>query len=178
MTGATDAQRAAAGPQHGHASAADAHDSKELRYLTQNDAADIESIAALIIPTDETPGAREAGVIHFIDTALATFDQEKQTIYRAGLEQIRKEVATIDSKMQRVADLTPEQQMQLMTRIADSEFFGVIRTHTVMGFLGMQSRGGNKDNAGWKLIGFEDKFVFEPPFGYYDSELLRRGGSH
>jgi hypothetical protein len=21
---------------------------------------------------------------------------------------------------------------------------------------------------GWKLIGFEDEFSFEPPFGYYD----------
>jgi hypothetical protein len=23
---------------------------------------------------------------------------------------------------------------------------------------------------GWKLIGFEDRHVFEPPFGYYDRD--------
>jgi hypothetical protein len=30
--------------------------------------------------------------------------------------------------------------------------------------------GGNRDEVGWKLIGFEDKFHFEPPFGYYDKQ--------
>jgi hypothetical protein len=30
--------------------------------------------------------------------------------------------------------------------------------------------GGNRDAAGWKLIGFEDQHVFHPPFGYYDRD--------
>jgi hypothetical protein len=38
-----------------------------------------------------------------------------------------------------------------------------------MGFLGHPSHGGNRDLAGWKLIGFEDRAAFEPPFGYYDA---------
>lgn len=170
MTYATDSQRALAGTQHEHAGSAGAFVFKKLQYFTEQDAAEIESIAALIIPTDETPGAREAGVIHFIDAALATFDQDKQSIYRDGLHQIHKELANIAPNLQHVADLTPEQQLRFMERIADSDFFGVIRTHTVMGFLGMQARGGNKDNVGWKLIGFEDKYAFQPPFGYYDSD--------
>jgi gluconate 2-dehydrogenase gamma chain len=37
-----------------------------------------------------------------------------------------------------------------------------------MGFFGDPSYGGNRDQAGWKLIGFEDKHQYEPPFGYYD----------
>ena len=39
-------------------------------HLTADEARDLEAIAAQIIPTDETPGAREAGVIYFIDAAL------------------------------------------------------------------------------------------------------------
>ena len=35
-------------------------------------AAEIEAIAARIIPSDATPGAREAGVVYFIDRALST----------------------------------------------------------------------------------------------------------
>jgi hypothetical protein len=30
--------------------------------------------------------------------------------------------------------------------------------------------GGNRDAAGWKLIGFEDRHVFQPPFGHYDRD--------
>jgi gluconate 2-dehydrogenase gamma chain len=41
-------------------------------------AAEIEAIAAQIIPDDDTPGARQAGVIQFIDRALAGYDQDKQ----------------------------------------------------------------------------------------------------
>jgi hypothetical protein len=32
----------------------------------------------------------------------------------------------------------------------------------------LPSWGGNRNEAGWKLIGFEDAHVFRPPFGYYD----------
>ncbi len=37
-----------------------------------------------------------------------------------------------------------------------------------MGFLANPSWGGNREGAGWKAIGFEDRHVFQPPFGYYD----------
>jgi hypothetical protein len=40
-----------------------------------------------------------------------------------------------------------------------------------MGFFGNPSYGGNRDLVGWKLIGFEDRFQFEPPFGYYDGPV-------
>jgi len=27
--------------------------------------------------------------------------------------------------------------------------------------------------VGWKLIGFENKPVYSPPFGYYDAEYIK-----
>src|SRR5262245_4937769 len=44
-----------------------------FRHLGAADAADLGAIAARIVPTDDTPGATEAGVIWFIDQALGTF---------------------------------------------------------------------------------------------------------
>jgi hypothetical protein len=34
----------------------------------------------------------------------------------------------------------------------------------------MPSYGGNSDGAGGGCMGFEDRHVFEPPFGYYDRD--------
>ncbi len=32
----------------------------------------------------------------------------------------------------------------------------------------LPSYGGNRDKAGWHLIGFDDRHFWQPPFGYYD----------
>lgn len=48
--------------------------------------------------------------------------------------------------------------------------FGLLRTFTLIGFLSDPADGGNRDKVGWKLIGFEDKFYYQPPFGYYDAQ--------
>src|SRR4051794_11974866 len=71
--------------QHAHTPPSDA----KLQYLDPQTAADIETLAAQIIPSDDTPGAKEAGVIFFIDRALATFDQDKRALYRDGLAAAR-----------------------------------------------------------------------------------------
>ena len=39
------------------------------RVLSQAQAATLEAVATQIIPTDDTPGAREARVVNFIDNA-------------------------------------------------------------------------------------------------------------
>ena len=39
------------------------------RFFTPQQAADFDAFAAQIIPTDDTPGAREANVVHFTDYA-------------------------------------------------------------------------------------------------------------
>ena len=49
-----------------------------------------------------------------------------------------------------------------------SAFFEVIRTATIQGMFSHPEYGGNRDKIGWKLIGFEDRFVWQEPFGDYD----------
>src|SRR5438874_3951066 len=60
----------------------------EFEFFDAHGAAEIEAIAGQILPSDDGPGAREAGVIYFIDRALKTFDADKQEIYRKGLRDL------------------------------------------------------------------------------------------
>jgi Gluconate 2-dehydrogenase subunit 3 len=104
---AGEARSAVARSSHAHERASSPSPSGKLQFFTEEDATDVESITALILPTDETSGAREAGVIHFIDRALATFDREKQAIYRAGLAEVRQHIQRLTPGLLHVAQLSP-----------------------------------------------------------------------
>ena len=47
------------------------------------------ALAAQILPSDDGPGADEAGVIYFIDGALTTFDADQRGVYRSGMTEIQ-----------------------------------------------------------------------------------------
>ena len=158
-----------AAQQHAH-QAARSTPPPPLSILHADEAREIEAIAAQIIPADDTPGAREAGVIYFIDRALATFHQDKRPIYSTGLKDVQAKRAALFPGSQSIAALQPAAQIRLLQAIEKTDFFELVRTHTVLAFFGNPSYGGNRDQIGWKLIGFEDRFHFEPPFGYYDAE--------
>src|SRR5438309_11385006 len=66
---------------HAH-NAAKAATPPKFEFFTPEEAAEVEAITARIVPTDDTPGAREAGVVYFIDRGLATFDSGNQKAYR------------------------------------------------------------------------------------------------
>jgi len=142
----------------------------KFEFFTPEQAVEVEAIAAQIIPTDDTPGAREAHVIYFIDRALSTFDKDQQPLYVKGMEQIQAKVKKSFLKKQKFSDLKPEQQIKLLKGIQQSEFFLLVRMHTIMGYLANPEYGGNYNQAGWKAIGFEDQFFFKPPFGFYDRD--------
>ena len=127
-------------------------------------------MAAQIIPSDDAPGAREAQVIHFIDRVLTTFDRDKQQAYTQGLKDLHRKTQELFPSAPRFSSLSSAQQIQLLAAIEKTEFFELVRVHTIMGYLSRPEYGGNHDQAGWKLIGFEDEMTFEPPFGYYDAE--------
>ena len=141
-----------------------------LSVLSQTEAREIEALASQIIPSDDSPGAREAGVIYFIDRALASFDADKRARYTEGLKRAQGARRELFPDSESIAALESAQQIRLLEAIEKTEFFDLLRTHTVLGFFGNPSYGGNRDLVGWKLIGFEDRFQFEPPFGYYDAE--------
>ena len=135
-----------------------------FEFLSPEQAVEVESMAAQIIPTDDTPGAREAKVIYFIDRALTTFDREKQPLYMQGLKDLSTTTRELFPSADKFSSLTSAQQIQLLTAIERTPFFEQVRVHTIIGFFADPKYGGNQDKIGWKLIGFEDKFHWSPPF--------------
>jgi gluconate 2-dehydrogenase gamma chain len=144
-----------------------------LQFFSAEQAVEIEAITAQIIPTDDTPGAREARVVHFIDRALITFDRDQQPAYTRGLKNLENKTKSLFPPAEKFSSLSPSQQVQLLEAIEQTEFFELLRVHTIIGFLARPEYGGNHGEVGWKLIGFENKGVYSPPFGYYDAEIVK-----
>jgi gluconate 2-dehydrogenase gamma chain len=140
-----------------------------LQYLSPDEARDVEAIAAQIIPTDDTPGAREAGALYFIDCSLSTWAAGIADPFRAGLRDFRAGFSAIQPS-QSFAAADSEVQLNYLSQVDGTEFFESLRKLTLLGMFALPSYGGNKDGAGWKLLGFEDTHAFTPPFGYYDRD--------
>ena len=139
-----------------------------LRFFTQDEAMIVAAATARIFPTDDSgPGAREAGVVIYIDRQLAgpygrdrhrythgPFEEgvpeqgyqreaNPQRVYRAAL----KTLAGFDR-------LSSDEQDQALTKIEDTDFFKLLRAHTIEGMFCDPIHGGNADMIGWQLIGY------------------------
>jgi gluconate 2-dehydrogenase gamma chain len=175
-----------AAAQHAHQATKSAAPAK-FQFFSPEQAVEIDAITARIIPTDETPGAHEAGVVYFIDRALATFAVDDQKTYTDGLPALQARVHELFPTVEKFSNATPDQQDQVLRsfdgpsrsgtrnsrrRVAVASFFDTLRAHTVIGFLidPDSASGGNRDGVGWKVIGRDREHMFQPPFGYYDKD--------
>ena len=171
---------------HAHAAVASPNPPK-FEFFKPEEAAEVEAIASRIIPSDDTPGAREAGVIYFIDRALVTFASESQSDYREGLQEVQAILGEKFPGVKKFSAATPEQQDAVLEALSTSKsrmtssrrnrpntanqpFFETVRYHTIAGFLidPESDRRGNKDGIGWKVIGRENSHIFQAPFGDLD----------
>ncbi|HSY33205.1 MAG TPA: gluconate 2-dehydrogenase subunit 3 family protein [Verrucomicrobiae bacterium] len=155
-------------------------------FFAPAEAVEIDALSARIIPTDDTPGAREAGVVYFIDRALVTFGSGDQQKYREGLPELQSQVRVKFPGVEKFSALTPEQQDAFLHAMEASQtenaprrgrlntartFLEALRVATISGFLIDPEAGlGNRDGVGWKVIGREPAHSFQPPFGYYDKD--------
>ena len=144
------------------------------KVLTHLEATEFEAIAARIIPTTDTPGAREAGVIHFIDNAFDSVFPDMLDDLRSGLVGFANNVSErFDGA--RFSELPDTDQDDMLAAIEESDFFGGLRFLTICGYFGMSKYGGNRNDAGWKLVGMDPHArTWQPPFGYYDAEYMER----
>ncbi len=139
-----------------------------LVHFTPTQAKQVEAITARIIPTDASPGAREAGVVYFIDQSLTTHAKEQAPLFAEGLTSLDAAVTKAHGATATFAALTAAQQDALLTSIEKTPFFGAIRFATIAGFLSLPKYGGNKDYVGWKFIGQDNVMEHTAPFGWYD----------
>lgn len=140
-----------------------------LEFLTPREARELDAIVAQIVPTDETPGAREAGAVYFIDRSLRTWAAGAAGPFRQGLGEFRAGFAAGQARAD-FAAADAVTQIAYLESIEATPFFGLVRTLTLVGMFVLPSYGGNRDGIGWRLIGFDDTHGYAPPFGYYDRD--------
>ena len=158
----THAQRAAAEapvPAHAHPNV-NGHGA----FFNEEDAETVAAFTERIMPgAPGKPGARDAEVLNYIDLALAGAYADLQDFYRRGLAQldaycrkthgvpfVRLPVAGQDEVIKAVE----EDKAGEFAWATAQAFFTTIRTHTMEGMLADPIYGGNRDFAGWRLVGF------------------------
>ena len=140
----------------------------EFETLGTAEAADIGAIAARIIPTTDTPGASEAGVVYFFDKALGAEMGDKLGEIRAGIRRLNETIG----RGKNFSGLSPEEQDDHLRSIENTAFFLLMREMTIYGFFAMSGYGGNRDHLSWDLIGFKGhNGGWQYPFGYYDAQV-------
>lgn len=125
----------------------------------------VEAITARILPTDELPGAIEAGCVDFIDKALAHEDASALPAYQRALRELDRICRR--SEGGRFAALSPEVQDGILAALEEGRlagwdaeaadpvaFFATIRMHTILGFVLDPRHGGNRDHVGWQVMGY------------------------
>lgn len=136
-----------------------------FRVLDTRQVEALEAITEQIIPADTDPGARETGVVRYIDRVLAGEQREKRALYAAGLAGANETSAAMFGRD--FVKLTFDQQTMVLKaiergevkgeswkQVSGAQFFSMIWTHTLEGFYGPPSHGGNKNHASWKMIGY------------------------
>ena len=133
-------------------------------FFNHADAATIAAFTERLMPSaPDKPGARDADVLNYIDLALAGAYTELQDFYRRGLAQLEAYCrATYKEPFVRLNAGTAGRSDHLARKRQGHrvhlshcpEFFGMLRTHTMEGMFADPLYGGNKDFAGWRLVGF------------------------
>jgi gluconate 2-dehydrogenase gamma chain len=158
-------------------------------FFTEPEVAFVNAAVARLIPQDELgPGAKEAGVAFFIDrqlfggwgTMARMYRQgphpegTPQEVYRAGIRDVNGWCAKTHGKA--LDKLTSAQQDEVLRGLDTGKieldtvraqfFFNMLLNSTVEGFFSDPIYGGNRDKAGWKLVGFPGvAAVYTPHIG-------------
>jgi gluconate 2-dehydrogenase gamma chain len=150
-------------------------EAQALGALTRPQADVLDAVASRILPSvDGRPGAREAGAVYFIDRALATFNAGQKKLYVDGVADLNRRAARRAKGAAGFAALTAAQQDEVLREIEKTQFFQTARFDTIVGAFALPTYGGNRDYAGWHMLGFEHQPRFQAPFGFYDADANRK----
>jgi gluconate 2-dehydrogenase gamma chain len=154
------------------------------RFFTEKEALLVGYLVEQIIPTDEWPGARDAGVVNYIDKQLVGPLMRHQEKYRNGLvavftsceklykkqfgELLWDEQTAFLKKMEsgKLSGLLKDDKTEsgqrepgLWADGLDRAFFGLVRDHTMQGFYGSPRHGGNKNYVIYRMIRLDYPFI-------------------
>ena len=133
-------------------------------FLNDDDSRTVAAFAERLMPgAPGKPGATDAGVLNYVDLALAGAYADQQDFYRRGLTQLDAHCRAAHGKPFR--SLAAAQQDEVIDALQHGKstafswptaqaFFNTVRRHTLEGMFADPIYGGNKDFAGWRLVGF------------------------
>jgi gluconate 2-dehydrogenase gamma chain len=140
-----------------------------LRFFTAAEARVIAAACDRIFPSDSSgPGAREAGVVIYIDRQLAGPYGADKYRYTKGpfadsvpehgyqgkanpRETYREGVVALGANFD---TLPVEEQIQKLASMEKTHFFQLLRSHTIEGMFSDPMHGGNVGMIGWQLVGY------------------------
>ena len=141
------------GPMEGHGA-----------FFNDDNAATMAAFTERLWPAaPDKPGATAAGVLNYIDLALAGAYADQQDFYRRGLAQL--DVYSKSAHGKAFADLDAATQDDVIGALEHGKatgfvwpsaqaFFNTVRTHTMEGLFADPVYGGNRDFAGWRQVNF------------------------
>jgi gluconate 2-dehydrogenase gamma chain len=153
-------------------------------FFNPGEAAFVEAAVARLIPRDELgPGALEAGVPAYIDRELAGAWGAGERLYRNGpwrqgtpsqgyqlpftpAELFRNALRGVDPGFAKMPPQRQDEYLEALEKekhdlggVPSDVFFEALLTATIEGFFSDPVYGGNRDMAGWKLIGFPGAYA-------------------
>lgn len=131
--------------------------------LTQTELSTLQAVMSRLIPADEElGGAPEARAHVYVDRSLNNSYAHQLPLYQDGLAGLNQTAQANGADS--FADLSPDMQDELLSRLENgeldgqiengSDFFGVVRQHTLEGTFCDPIYGGNHDFIGWDLLGY------------------------
>jgi gluconate 2-dehydrogenase alpha chain/gluconate 2-dehydrogenase gamma chain len=169
-------------------------DSTAWFFLTDREAQFLGAACDVLIPEDEFPSASQAGVVDFIDLQLATDYGKGAGLYMrppfytgvpeqgyqlpmTPAELIRAGISMAERSRPRLADRDAAGREKFIQGLSDGEidlgdvpteaFFSELRQLTNEGYFADPLYNGNKNYAGWRMVGFPGAHA------YYLSEVGR-----
>lgn len=167
-------------------------DDRPWAYLTPDEARFLAALADVLIPEDDFPSATQAGVVDFIDLQLAGPYGKGAGLYLQGPfregtpEQgyqaphppaalIRNGIARLEGSGARLVDLDTAEREEFAGRLSEGEGFdlGDVPASTLFdeiwslvkeGYFADPIYGGNKDYAGWRMVGFPGAHAYYTDF--------------
>jgi len=133
-------------------------------FFNYEDAVTIAAFTERLMPGGPgKAGAQDAGVVNYIDLALAGAYADLQDFYRRGIAQLDAYCRKTHSRP--FAQMEAARQDEVIAALEQGKaagftwptaqaFFNTLRTHTMEGMFSDPIYGGNKDFAGWRLVGF------------------------
>jgi gluconate 2-dehydrogenase gamma chain len=137
-------------------------DAKRARVLDERESSALRAACSRLVPSDDGPGAIEAGVLDYLDAQLAlpSFAVFRREL-KAGVNAL--DLVAVSRFGAPFAALPAGGQDQVLARVQAgdgsgedfdaSHFFDVLLTFTLEGMFSDPVHGGNRQRVGWALIG-------------------------